>query len=35
MRNRIRDQWMNDCLVMYIERGVANSIDNKAIMQQF
>lgn len=35
MRNRMRDQWMNDCLVMYIERGVTNSIDNKAIMQQF
>ena len=35
MHNRMRDQWMNDCLVMYIERDVANSTDNKAIMQQF
>ena len=26
---------MNDCLVMYIERDVACSIDNEIIMQRF
>ena len=31
--NRMGDQWMNDCLVMYIERNVACSIDNETIMQ--
>ena len=35
LRNRMRDQWMNDCLVMYIEKDVACSIDNKTIMQRF
>ena len=32
--NWMRDQWMNNCLVVYIERDVAGSIDNEAIMQQ-
>ena len=31
--NRMGDQWMNDCLVIYIERDVAFSIDNETIMQ--
>ena len=35
LRNRMGDQWMNDCLVMYIERNVAYSIDNETIMQRF
>ena len=35
LRNRMRDQWMNNCLVMYIERDVGCSIDNKTIMQRF
>ena len=26
---------MNDCLIVYIERDVACSIDNETIMQQF
>lgn len=29
------DPWMNDCLAMYIEKYVANRIDNKVIMQRF
>ena len=33
LRNRMRDQWMNDCLIVYIEKDVACSIDNKTIMQ--
>ena len=30
--NRMRDQWMNDCLAVYIERDVTCSIDNETIM---
>ena len=33
--NRMRDQWMNDCLIVYIEREVACSTDNETIIQQF
>ena len=35
LRNRMRDQWMNDCLIVYIERDVACSIDNETIIQRF
>ena len=35
LRNWMGDQWMNDCLVVYIERDVACSIDNITIMQRF
>jgi len=35
LRNWIGDQWMNDCLIVYIERDVVCSIDNKTIMQRF
>ena len=33
LRNRMGDQQMNDCLVVYIEKDVACSIDNETIMQ--
>ena len=33
LRNRMRDQWMNECLVVYIERNIACSINNETIMQ--
>ena len=32
LHNRMGDQWMNDCLVVYIEREVTYSIDNEIIM---
>ena len=35
LRNRMRDQWMNNCLVVYIEKDVGCSIDNETIMQRF
>ena len=35
LRNRMGDKWMNDRLIMYIERDVTCSIVNKTIMQQF
>ena len=35
LRNRIRDQWMNDCLVTYIEKDIFKTIKCKEIMQRF
>ena len=35
LRNRMGDQWMNDCLVVYIKEDVVCSIDNETIMQRF
>ncbi|KAK4591628.1 hypothetical protein RGQ29_016168 [Quercus rubra] len=35
LRNRMGDRWMNDCLMVYIEKDVACSIDNETIMQRF
>ena len=35
LRNQIRDQWMNDCLIVYIEKDVVCNIDNETIMQRF
>ena len=35
LRNRMGDQWMNDCLVTYIESDVFDTVDNEAIMQRF
>ena len=35
LRNRMGDQWMNDYLIVYIEKDVVCSIDNKTIMQRF
>ena len=35
LRNRIGDQWMNDCLVTYIESDIFDRIDNEAIMQRY
>ena len=35
LHNRMRDQWMNDCLIVYIEKDVTSSIDNEIIMQRF
>ena len=35
LRNQIRDQWMNDCLVTYIEKDIFKTIKCEEIMQQF
>ncbi|KAM5577134.1 hypothetical protein ABKV19_007803 [Rosa sericea] len=35
LRNRMGDQWMNDSLLVYIEKDIFNSIGNDAIMQRF
>ena len=35
LRNQIGDQWMNDCLVTYIEKYIFKTIKCKEIMQRF
>ena len=35
LRNQIGDQWMNDCLVTYIEKDIFKTIKYEEIMQQF
>ena len=35
LRNRMGDQWMNNCLIVYIEKDVVCSIDNETIVQRF
>ena len=35
LRNRIGDQWMNDCLVTYIEKDKFKTIKCEEIMQRF
>jgi hypothetical protein len=35
LQNRMRDKWMNDSLVIYIEKYIFNKIDNEIIMKQF
>ncbi|KAL7234268.1 hypothetical protein ACSBR1_017796 [Camellia fascicularis] len=32
LRNRMGDQWLNDCLVTYIEKYVFDSVDNELII---
>ena len=32
-RNRMCDSWMNDCLIIYVERDIFDSIDNEKILQ--
>ncbi|XP_042460498.1 uncharacterized protein LOC122044015 [Zingiber officinale] len=35
LRNRIGVEWMNDSLVVYIEKDVFNTVDNDPILQRF
>ncbi|XP_075659219.1 uncharacterized protein LOC142629120 [Castanea sativa] len=35
LRNRIEDQWMNDCLVTYIKKEIFKTIECEEIMQRF
>ncbi|KAL4572380.1 hypothetical protein LXL04_019154 [Taraxacum kok-saghyz] len=35
LRNKIEDQWMNDCLVTYIEKEVFQSVENESILNRF
>ena len=35
LHNQIGDQWMNDCLVTYIEKDIFKIIECEEIMQRF
>ena len=35
LRNRMGDEWLNDSLVVYIEKEIFDSIDNKLILNRF
>ncbi|GAV79922.1 LOW QUALITY PROTEIN: Dimer_Tnp_hAT domain-containing protein, partial [Cephalotus follicularis] len=35
LRNRMGDEWMNDCLVTYIENDIFDTIDNEKIIKRF
>ena len=35
LQNRMGDKWMNDQLLVYIEKDIFYSIDNDTIMQHF
>ena len=35
LRNQIGDQWMNDCLVTYIEKDIFKTINCEEIKQRF
>ena len=35
LRNRMGDQWMNDHLLVYIEKDIFDTINNETIMQHF
>ena len=35
LRNWMGDQWLNDSLVVYVEKDIFDSIDNELIMQRF
>ncbi|XP_062085743.1 uncharacterized protein LOC133791850 [Humulus lupulus] len=35
MHNKIRDQWLNDSLTVYLENDVFNAIDNEPIIHRF
>ncbi|PIN08331.1 hypothetical protein CDL12_19093 [Handroanthus impetiginosus] len=35
LRNRMGDEWLNDCLIIYLEIDVFDAIENEKIVQQF
>jgi hypothetical protein len=35
LRSRMSDQWMNNSLIIYIEKDIFHNIDNEVIMQRF
>ncbi|XP_057802399.1 uncharacterized protein LOC131017605 [Salvia miltiorrhiza] len=35
LRNRMKDEWMNDSLVVYIEKEIFSTIDNEKVLQRF
>lgn len=35
LRNRMRDEFLNDCLIIYIEIDIFDSVENEKILQHF
>ncbi|XP_062076272.1 uncharacterized protein LOC133781179 [Humulus lupulus] len=35
MRNKMRDEWLNDSLTVYLEKDIFNTIDNETIIHRF
>jgi membrane-anchored glycerophosphoryl diester phosphodiesterase (GDPDase) len=35
LRNRMRDEWLNDCLVTYIESDIFDNVDTEKIIEHF
>ena len=35
LRNRMNDQWLNNSLVVYIEKDILDGISNEAVMDYF
>ena len=35
LRNRMGDQFLNDSLIPYVEKGIFDSVDKEMVMQQF
>ena len=35
LRNKMGDEWMNNSMVVYIEREIFETIENEAILQRF
>ena len=35
LRNRMRGEWLNDSLVVYMENEIFDSIDNELILNRF
>ena len=35
IQNCMGDEWLNDCLVTYIERNIFDNIDNEKIIEHF
>ena len=35
LRNRMRDEWLNDSLLAYVEKDIFDTIDRETIMQRF
>ena len=35
LRNRMRDEWINNNLIVYVKKDAFNSVDNKSIVQRF
>ena len=35
LRNKIEEEFLNDCMLVHVERKIADSVDNESIMDEF